>query len=362
MRKISVRQLTPGMICGEDIYDFDRNLLLKKDTQLTAAMIEKLITDQVIAVKIVEAAEAPATENKVAAPSAPLSYSERIKQSEEFAAFKAEYELNVDSFRNALNNVVEKNVDLDVADLLQNSLNMISVNRGKVSLLDMLQNMREYDDSTFTHCMNVALISNVLATWLKLSPEDVEMATACGLFHDIGKLKIPHQIITKPGKLSEEEYREIRKHTIAGYKLLQSKHADEHIQNAALMHHERNDGTGYPLQLKGNQIDRFACIVSIADVYDAMTAARCYRGALCPFTVIEIFEKEGLQKYESQYVLTFLERVVDTYLQNTCRLSDGREALIVFINKDKLSRPTVLCEGKYINLGDYADLKIECIL
>ena len=84
----------------------------------------------------------------------------------------------------------------------------------------MMQNMREYDDSTYAHCINVALLSNILATWLKFSPEEVNLATSCGLLHDIGKLLVPHDILSKPARLTPDEYEEIQKHPVAGYQLL----------------------------------------------------------------------------------------------------------------------------------------------
>lgn len=121
----------------------------------------------------------------------------------------------------------------------------------------------------------------------------------------------------------------IKTHTIEGYKILQNQPVNDHIKNAALMHHERCDGSGYPFGLTGNRIDKFAKIVSIADVYDAMTAARVYRGPLCPFTVIDIFEKEGLQKYESEYILCFLKNVVLTYIGQRVRLTNGQEGDVV---------------------------------
>lgn len=79
--------------------------------------------------------------------------------------------------------------------LLKNTMAIVANHSGSISILDMLQNMREYDDSTYTHSLNVALICNILAGWLKLSDEEIELATACGLFHDIGKLLIPYSII-----------------------------------------------------------------------------------------------------------------------------------------------------------------------
>ena len=200
------------------------------------------------------------------------------------------------------------------------------------------------------------------AGWLKLSDKEVELATACGLFHDIGKLLVPYSIISKPGKLSDQEFATIKKHPSLGYQLLLSQDVDDHVKNAALMHHERNDGSGYPLKLKGNQIDPYARIVAIADVYDAMTAARCYRGPLCPFRVIEMFEVEGFQKYDVSILLPFLENVVNSCLQNRCLLGDGRKGTIIYINKDKLSRPIVQCGGEYVNLADQPDLEIVRLL
>lgn len=359
MKRLSTLQLVPGMIVAENVLSINRQLIISKGTILTDKLITKLDLYGVLTIYVEDVV--PDARLVPAAPKAP-SYADRIKASEEFKEFKEDYTINVSSFRDVMNNVVEKNIQFDVDTLLQHSLEMVAHGRGQIGILDMLHNMRDFDDSTFAHCMNVALICNLLAGWLKFSPEDMELATACGLFHDIGKLLIPHDIITKPGKLSDEEYAQIQKHPKAGYQLLLNQNVDDHVRYSALMHHERYDGTGYPMRISGKQIDKFARIVAIADVYDAMTAARVYRGPLCPFRVIEIFEAEGFQKYDTEYLLTFLENVVNTYIQNRCRLSDGREGDIIFINKDKLSKPIVQCGKVYVNLAEEQDLTIVELL
>ncbi len=355
MKRLSTLQLVPGMVVAENVLSFNRQLIIAKGTVLTDKLITKLDLYGILTIYVEDAV--PDSTLVPLAPKVP-SHSDRIKDSAEFQQFQEDYNIHVDSIRDVMNNVVEKNMQLDVDVLLRKSLDMAASGRGQFGILDMLQNMREFDDSTYAHCMNVALICNLLATWLKFSYEDVEMATACGLFHDIGKLLVPHDIITKPGKLSEEEYAQIQKHPTAGYQLLLKQNVDDHVRFSALMHHERYDGTGYPMHLSGTRIDKFARIVAIADVYDAMTAARVYRGPLCPFRVIEIFEADGFQKYDTEYLLTFLENVVNTYIQNRCRLSDGREGDIIFINKDKLSRPIVQCGKEYVNLAEEQDLTI----
>ena len=121
------------------------------------------------------------------------------------------------------------------------------------------------------------------------------------------------------------------------------------------MHHEKCDGSGYPIGLKGNQIDWCAQIVTIADIYEAMTAKRVYRGPISPFKVINMFEEDGLKKYNPKYLLTFLEHVVNSYMNCKVRLSNGEEGDIVFINKVRLSKPMVKTKNHFIDLSKQTD-------
>ena len=137
---------------------------------------------------------------------------------------------------------------------------------------------------------------------------------------------------------------------------------NSHIKKAALMHHERCDGSGYPMGLTMEEIDDYALIIAIADVYDAMTAARSYRAPLCPFEVIAEFEKDGLQKYKPKYILTFLENIANAYQNNRVMLSDGTSARIVLLNHRRLSKPLVqLDDGACIDL-EKSPLYIKAII
>jgi len=197
---------------------------------------------------------------------------------------------------------------------------------------------------------------------LGLSKSEIRLATDSGIFHDIGKLAIPEEIIKKPEKLTKEEFELVKTHPVEGYKILQRYDVDDHVRKAALMHHEKCDGSGYPLGLTGDATDYYGKLVAIADVYEAMTANRQYRDGLCPFTVIEAFEDEGLQKYDTAMIMTFLEKIVDTYMLNRVGLSNGMEGDIIFINKQRLSRPTVKCGDQYIDLAKEKGLRIEKLL
>lgn len=193
--------------------------------------------------------------------------------------------------------------------------------------------------------------------------EDLDVLTLAGLLHDLGKCIIDDKILTKPSALTTEEFDEIKRHPVEGAKLLSSQDLDIRIKEAALMHHERCDGSGYPSGLQGSEISDFAKIISIADVYDAMTSNRCYRKGLCPFEVIATFEREGLEKYEAEYILTFLTRIIDTYMGNSVLLNNGSIGNILMINNQRLSRPLVrLTSNEYVDLGKHPELYIQAII
>ncbi|HOO27049.1 MAG TPA: HD-GYP domain-containing protein [Lachnospiraceae bacterium] len=351
------------MKTAEDVYSYNNQMILPRDTVLTDKMITRLEFYSVLAIRITDKNPAD-TDNEeesgeVWDSSENLSYSQKVKASKQFKEFEKSFLHSTDIFKNKLHSIVEKNAEIDTDQLIHTVTDLISSNMTGISVFDMLHNMRQYDDFTYMHCINVSLICNIFAKWLKLPESDVKTLTLCGLLHDVGKLMIPDNIIRKPSRLSPLEYNIIKTHTLQGYNILKEYPIDENIKESALMHHERCDGSGYPLGLSGDKINPYAKIVAIADVYDAMTAARIYRGPLCPFKVISIFETEGLQKYDSKYILTFLEHIAATYLNNRVRLSNGREGDVVFMNKNCLSKPMIQCGNDFIDLSRETNLYIE---
>ena len=364
MKRIKTADLVPGLVLAEDVYNFNGQMILPKGLVLTDKVITRLEFYSILSVRCEDAPsedfQNESSETVIPAnPDDPSS----LKRTREYAEFKAEFEETLSDFRNSINNIVELNSPINTDELLDNTKELIlQAKSSSFSTMDMLHNMRMYDDLTYAHCMNVALICNVFAGWLKMSEEDTDLLTLAGLLHDIGKLKIPDSIIKKPSKLTNDEYALVKTHTIEGYKILKAKNVNPRIFNSALMHHEKCDGSGYPLALTAEKIDKFAKIVAIVDVYDAMTSARVYRGPLCPFKVIELYENEGLQKYDAYFIMTFLENVGLTYLHYNVRLSDGREGKIVFINKNNPSKPIVQCGDAMVDLSSEKDLHVEEIL
>ena len=238
---------------------------------------------------------------------------------------------------------------------------VISQSRNPLHMLDMMHCMRGYDDSTYVHSMNVSMIANIIGKWLGYSEGELRILTVAGLLHDIGKLKIPKEIIKKPSKLTDEEFHIIQSHPQYGYEILQSKNLDKRVKLAALQHHERTDGTGYPNKLHAKEIDEISKIISIADVYDAMTANRVYREGLCPFTVIEFFEHER-HLYDPGVLYMFLQRTVEAYINTDVLLSNGEKGKVVLLNQNVLSKPIVITPKKTYDLSKETDLSIQTIL
>ena len=363
MRRVRIADLRPGMKTGEDVFSYNNQMIVPKGATLDDKIITRLEFYSVLAIRVLDedgsedagAFESPAegeiTENS--------SYSQKVKNSKQFKKFEESFIANSETFKVKLKDIAENGADVDGRAMIDSITSLIDQDMTGVSVFDMLHNMRQYDDFTYMHSMNVSLICNVFAKWLGMSRADIDILTLGGLLHDIGKLKIPDNIIRKPDKLSPAEYNIIKTHSLQGYNILKDKNIDESVKQCALMHHERCDGSGYPLGLEGDKINTYAKIVAIADVYDAMTAARVYRGPLCPFKVISIFESEGLQKYDGHYILTFLEHVATTYMNNRVRLNNGLEGDVIFMNRNQYSRPMLQCGDQFIDLSREPDLYIE---
>lgn len=354
------------MVTATDIYAANGSLIIGKGTSLNDHMIIRLEYHSIPAIKIMESSSESAVpkkenENKPETKEGP-SYSERIRESKEFKAFSKEFNSEVDVLKDSLNTIIQKNETADIDQLLESTDKLLESQHSGIAMFDMLHNMRQFDDATYVHCLNVSLICNVFGKWLNLTEEQLRLLTLSGLMHDIGKLCIPDEIVKKPDKLTEEEFGIIKSHTVQGFRILQKLGMPECVANTALMHHERCDGFGYPIGMKRNQIDPYAKIVMIADVYDAMTSARVYRGPLCPFEAIKIFEEEGFQRYEAKYILKFLENIGASYINNRVRLSDNSIGTIIYINPNALSRPLIQIGDKYIDLSKEKKLTIEKIL
>lgn len=358
-KKILLSEAQEGMELANDVYDEKGRLLVPFGTILDREIINKMDLYKVVVIKVVEKTEIDELFMEIVPPNKNSfpGYMESIKNSPGYHEFDQKFNESVGELKDKFNDIVLKSKEIDINELLVGVKQVIASNKTNYNMLDMLSCIRGYDDLTFVHCMNVSLICNIMAGWLKYSPEDTEVLMAAGVLHDIGKIKIPREIITKPGKLSEQEYKIVKTHPVFGYEILREQPIDIRIKNAALMHHERYCGGGYPRDIKGNQIDEISRVVAIADVYDAMTANRVYREGLSPFEVIEFLE-ENISAFDPKILLMFLNRIAHTYVSSTVLLSNGDEGKIAMINNNAVGKPVVMCGDKVVDLSRNHSIKI----
>ncbi|HHZ04974.1 HD-GYP domain-containing protein, partial [Acetomicrobium hydrogeniformans] len=211
-----------------------------------------------------------------------------------------------------------------------------------------LYKVKERDEYTFVHSLNVSLLSGFLAGKLLKNDSITEKIVIGGLLHDVGKARIPLEILNKPGPLTAEEFAVMKGHPLIGFGILREAGiADETILYVTLFHHERIDGKGYPKGLTGKDIPVEARIVAVADVFDAVTTNRIYRSAESLYEAVSLIIKDTNKHFDPK-VSRELVSALGLYPPGTIvELSDGSIAVVIACNEGDLFRPTVKLMGSW---------------
>ncbi len=381
-KRILTSRAAENMVVADDVYTTDDKLVIPEGTVLTEEIIKSLKEYGIFAIRIKvdeedgstpleNDSEEDETKEKEETPKSRTqekkqNYLRQIKESKEFEEFHNAFIDSVDDLKGVFNKVVMHNEEIDSKAILEDVENVVDKGRNGIHILDMLQCMRGYDDVTYVHSVNVALLSNMIGriVYPDISKEELDVLTLSGLLHDIGKMMVPDNIIQKNGRLTLPEYNVVKTHVLFGNNILKGlKNLDPRVAEVAMRHHERCDGTGYPGGYKREQIEPFARIVAIADTYDAMTSDRVYRAALCPFDVIHMFEREGIVKFDVEFLLPFLEKAVQAYLNTEVKLSTNEVGKVIMINHNEFSKPVVQVGDEFYDLSKEAsDIVIDKVL
>ena len=355
MKTVATIELEPGMVTGEDAVDYNGYVVVHADKTLTSIDIKRLNRHQIMAVVIKERVDFATT------------HYERVRVSDEFQRFEEQYDKYFAVYKTLLMNYVLYQKPFRMEDLMKVYENIVPYAATPELLLDYLYNMTpSEDDMTHRHCLNSALIAGVFGKWLELSDTDLDILIQTGFVYDIGKLRIPDKILWKTGKLDDHERNLLRKHPKMGYDMVSRLAVNVHIPLATLQHHERNDGSGYPDNLKADAIDPFAKYIAIVDTYEAMSSPRVYRESMHPFQIIANYEQNrGYERYDAQALRTILTNLANTQMGLKVRLSGERIGEIVYINEQDLTHPTVklldYAKGNLMNTAQ-AGLEVEAIL
>lgn len=381
-KRILTSRAAENMVVADDVYTTDDKLVIPEGTVLTEEIIKSLKEYGIFAIRIKvdeedegtlleNDSEEEETKETVETPKRRTqeeqqNYLRQIKESKEFEEFHSAFIDSVDNLKSLFNKVVMHNEEIDSKAILEDVENVVDKGRNGIHILDMLQCMRGYDDVTYVHSVNVAMLSNMIGrtVYPDISKEELDILTLSGLLHDIGKMMVPDNIIQKNGRLTLPEYNVVKTHVLFGNNILKGlKNLDPRVAEVAMRHHERCDGTGYPGGYRREQIEPFARIVAIVDTYDAMTSDRVYRAALCPFDVIHMFEREGIVKFDVEFLLPFLEKAVQAYLNTEVKLSTNEVGKVIMINHNEYSKPVVQVGNEFYDLSkESSDIVIDKVL
>lgn len=341
MEMVATMALTEGRQIAEDII-VQGKVIIPKNTKVTNTIIQQLNMFGIMGVSCYEPSDFA------------TSYYEKAHLSKEFAAWKDKYFTNMVAYKVAVDSFVYNRVPFRLTDLLAIANALIPANMTGKQLLTYINLIQpNEEDLSYVHGLNVALISRMFGHWLGWSADDINTLTFAGFIYDIGKNILPQDIIWKPGKLTNLEFDLMKTHAFHAYHLLKKTNLDEHILNATLQHHERCDGTGYPQGLKGADIDPYAKIIAIVDMYEAMTAPRTYREPMCPYKAIAIFEQDFFQKYDIAFIRTFLQHLSDELIGNRIELNSGDKGEVIMANRTSLSRPVLrMDDGSVLDLSN----------
>jgi putative nucleotidyltransferase with HDIG domain len=344
---LKIHEYRAGMVLAKDVYSEKGSVLIPTGTVLSDLMIDRIILENVPYIWVLN------DDNYIIADEEESSSMKEVKK---------EYSKQIEKIKNIFNVFAEGGfLDEDVKEVASSIVNS---DKFSGDLLRCMRQLRNFNDYIYQHSLNVSSLCCLIGNWMNMSIDEVEELTLAGLLHDIGKSKVNPEILEKTTELNCEEVMEIQRHCEYGYQMLKknTKYSDD-ILKAVLMHHEREDGTGYPSKLKSKDIHPYAKVIAVADLYSAITLDRIYKRTDTPFSVFEIFESASSQKFDPLVVYTIISNIAMYYIGDRVRLTNGMFGNIVFIDKEFISRPLIHCQnGQIIDLRLEKDVKISQML
>lgn len=321
MRRISINELNNEMVLAKPIYQGTRLILERGASHLTkyTKQLENLgifsvyIKDEWA--KDISIPDAIHEETREKCMQAVSAIFDRLKQ--------------------------QGNLDLsELGDIIQSILDDIFSQKDIISCLHHISSI---DDDTMSHCINTTIYCLLIGKRKNLSKEQLTILAKGAILHDIGKVDLNENILLKASSLTMEEYSHIKEHTTFGYALLrQSNEIPEEAKLISLQHHERLDGSGYPNGLKENQIHPFARIAAVADMFDALTTARCYRRSLSNRKAYQILTEDAASGKIDKTLVNYLFDHVAVYPNGIIvYLSDGTHGIVKHQNPGQPFRPVV---------------------
>lgn len=326
-RVIRSSELEEGMVLAEPIYDNEGKLLLSEGSVLRPVYIQKIIDLGLSVTKILDGE---------------CSIMTRVSDFETAVMKDTILKSTRNDAKEAVRQCMEKvvvrsQVDMDRLYLVVNQI-IDEIFSNEVVTMNLSQ-LREVDHYIFEHSVNVCILSLITGIYMGFNKVRLVELGIGALLHDIGKILVPQDVLNKPDQLDDDEFGILKLHTMRGYEALKhTKQFSEASLEAILSHHERCDGNGYPMRKTKDNLHVYAKIVSVADVFDAVTADKVYRKKEDPYRAMYYIIDELDTKFDREIVKKFLKVVGYYPLGLYVTLNNGEYGVITKVHKN---RPTV---------------------
>lgn len=349
---VKTRSVTPGMKIDQSVIDRLGRVLVARGSILDEYVIESLLKLGVMNIYIQDG-EADPEEDKIVISKAAEKQIEKL-----YTEDRSKVNLS-NSVRKRVAEGIQFIYSGDMTPEVSNAtdsitndlLNAIDSNDAIAIDIDTLKTSDEY---TFKHSVDVATISMILAKQQGLSRKEIYEIGVAGLLHDVGKTKVPLEILNKPARLNDEEFAIMRQHSVYSYRMVQNNPSfSNEVALAVLQHHEKINGSGYPMGATEEQITNYAKILSVADIYDALVTARPYKPAFTQRDAVEMI-MSMTHELDMKAMKSFLESMILYPVGSIVELSNGEKAKVVRNSPHYILRPTVvgLTSGKVYDLGE----------
>ena len=289
-----------------------------------------------------------------------VTYINKITTEQEIPASKQAYRHAKTTVKNIMDGIrIGRMLDVNEArQVVDEIVDSVLRNKDALAWLTKIKNKDEY---TAEHSLNVSILSATFARHLGHSEEEIKVIALGGLLHDVGKAKIPNEILNKEGRFTDEEFAIMKAHTTYGRNLLMSiPKKDFSTIDIAHSHHERVDGNGYPRQLKEHQIPYYAKIIALTDAYDAITSSRCYDKGRASMEALDIIYKCRGSQFDAELAVEFIKCIGIYPPGSIIELTSGEIAIVISTYPDNKLRPRiiiVLDSDKKIKKQKIVDLK-----
>ena len=339
---MSTRVIKPGMILEQTIADRADRVLIARGTQLDEYLIESMrkmgITGVYIRTGVIE--DKDTEEQPVITAQVQQKIDQRQVKDRAKVHLSESVKKRVAEGIQYLYQDTESSNFMDVTRSITNDL-VKAIDDNDAIAVD-ISALKVSDEYTFKHSVDVATMAMIVSRQYGFNDEQVQQIGVSGLLHDIGKSRIPTEVLNKAQKLTDEEFALIKKHSLLGYEILKDKpELSNAVKMGVLQHHEKINGSGYPMGVTEEQIHIFAKIIAVTDIYDALVTERPYKKAFTPRNAVEmIMAMTG--ELDLQVMQSFLESVILYPVGTNVDLSNGEKARVVANNPKFVLRPIVV--------------------